>query len=566
MSHHPPLSISVAWMTLLLLFTLNAHLIHGQDRAVGLMRHDPGTFEGYTLFMPIFGPHTFLIDNDGSLVHQWTSDFQQSIVAYLLENGHLLRAASSGENPVLESGGQGGRIEEFDWEGNLVWHFELNADTSRLHHDYEPLPNGNILMIAWEFRSTNEAHMAGRDTTGFGLTGMWPLRIIEVEPADSAGGSIVWEWRVWDHLIQEFDSTKANFGPVAEHPELIDVNWTGRGGDFVHTNAIDYNPDLDQIAVSTPIFNEIWIIDHSTTTEEAASHEGGNSGHGGDLLYRWGNPATYGAGSAGDQRLFFQHDVQWVPPGYPGEGNLTIFNNGNGRPEGPFSSILEIDPAEDGAGGYVLEPGTAYEPEDPVWMYVSPDPEDFYSPIISGVHRLPNGNTFVTSGVQGTLFEVTPGGTVVWEYVNPVSTAGPIPVNMDPDTLDNRMFRATRYPADYAAFAGRDLTPMGPIELPAVAVEHDLPDSGEPLLLLGNYPNPTSAATSIRFRLPEASDVTVKLYDELGRLVKVIADQRWYRAGLGTVRLEAANLAPGVYFYSVDSDGGSATGRVLVTR
>lgn len=60
-------------------------------------------------------------------------------------------------------------------------------------------------------------------------------------------------------------------------------------------NGIDYNPVLDQIALSTHNLNEWYIIDHSTTTAEAATSSGGNSGKGGDLLYRWGNPAAYQA-------------------------------------------------------------------------------------------------------------------------------------------------------------------------------------------------------------------------------------------------------------------------------
>ena len=108
-------------------------------------------------------------------------------------------------------------------------------------------------------------------------------------------------------------------------------------------NAIDYNPDLDQIALSVRGNSEVWIIDHSTTTAEAAGHSGGKRGKGGDLLYRWGNPLTYRAGTASDQRYFQQHDVEWVRPGYPGAGNLTCYNNGLGR--GNYSTVDEFTPA-----------------------------------------------------------------------------------------------------------------------------------------------------------------------------------------------------------------------------
>src|SRR6185312_13593635 len=119
------------------------------------------------------------------------------------------------------------------------------------------------------------------------------------------------------------------------------ANNRGRtNADWTHFNGIAYNPDLDQIMVSVWTFSEFWIIDHSTTTAEAASHKGGRSGKGGDLLYRWGNPRAYRAGTEKDQKLFRQHNAHWIPKGHPGEGNLLVFNNGSGRPGNTaFSSV-----------------------------------------------------------------------------------------------------------------------------------------------------------------------------------------------------------------------------------
>src|SRR5439155_4849346 len=168
------------------------------------------------------------------------------------------------------------------------------------------------------------------------------------------------------HLVQDHDQSKANYGDVAAHPELIDVNFgegamasivakkdeleklkaigyvgntTTPGGkpapiraDWLHCNAVSYNPDFDQIMLSSPEFNEIWIIDHGMTTAQAAGHKGGRYGRGGDLLYRWGNPRAYRAGSTKDQKLFFQHNAQWIPRGLPGEGHMLVFNNGRRRP------------------------------------------------------------------------------------------------------------------------------------------------------------------------------------------------------------------------------------------
>ena len=97
----------------------------------------------------------------------------------------------------------------------------------------------------------------------------------------------------------------------------------------MHTNSVAYNPELDQIMLSIHEFSEVWIIDHGTTTAEAASHSGGRRGKGGDLLYRWGNPRAYRTGSNVDQRLFAQHCAHWIPAGLPGAGHMLVFNNGN---------------------------------------------------------------------------------------------------------------------------------------------------------------------------------------------------------------------------------------------
>jgi len=77
--------------------------------------------------------------------------------------------------------------------------------------------------------------------------------------------------------------------------------------------------------------NEIYVIDHSTTPYESIGNSGGRYGKGGDYLFRWGNPANYGRGSQEDQKLFRQHDVQWIKPGLNGAGNILIFNNGAGK-------------------------------------------------------------------------------------------------------------------------------------------------------------------------------------------------------------------------------------------
>jgi hypothetical protein len=443
-----------------------------QEEPSGLILNTDDASEGYTLFAPLSSTDTYLIDNEGRLIHSWNSEYRPGNSVYLLENGNLLRTATV-QSDIFTSGGIGGRVEEFTWDGELVWEFEYAASQYHAHHDIERLPNGNILLIAWEYKSAEEALAAGRDpdllpdatpaetppgnpNTPPPSDSLWPEHIIEIDPTSN---EIVWEWHVWDHLVQDYDGTKANYGVIAQQPELININFTSRNidSDWLHINSIDYNPQFDQIVLSVHNFSEIWIIDHSTTTAEAAGHSGGRYGKGGDLLYRWGNPQVYDSGSPASLQLFSQHDAKWIAPGLPGAGNILIFSNGHQRRR-PYSSIEEIVLPVDEDGNYSLVPGTSYGPPEPIWTYSSESPRIFFSPNISGSQRLPNGNTLICEGASGRFFEVTPQSELVWEYINPVS------VTNIKGELMNAVFRAEHYDADYPGLSNRDLTPGKPLQ------------------------------------------------------------------------------------------------------
>jgi hypothetical protein len=399
-------------------------------------------FIGYTLFSPEYSKTTFLIDKQGKIVHTWESNYIQGLGLFLLENGDLLRTTLSYNNPVFVAGGVTGSVELYDWNGTIQWEYNYSNNQHCLHHSIKILPNGHILMVGWEYKTAEEAIAAGRDPDSLPIGELWPDHVIEVERSGSSGGTIVWEWHVWDHLIQDYDSSKANYGVVGDHPELVDINYGIYEGkeraDWNHINSIDYNENFDQILLSARHQHEIWVIDHSTTTEEAAGHTGGNSGKGGDLLYRYGNPDIYGAGDKNDQRLFGQHDAQWIPIGYPGQGHILLFNNGQGRPEGQYSSVDELIPPVDENGSYYLEPGTAYGPEELVWSYTAKNPLDFYAGYLSSAQRLPNGNTLICDGDHGIFFEVTPEEKTVWNYRNTI-----------PNPIANQVFKILCYAPDY---------------------------------------------------------------------------------------------------------------------
>lgn len=406
-------------------------------------------YDGFTFFGRANGTSGTLLNMSNAVVRSWTYTRPGGYSCYLLESGHPLRTAFI-NNPVFNAGGSQGAVQEFGWSGGLVWEFIFSSSTYQAHHDIEPMPNGNILMIAWELKTAAQARQAGYNRN----VPLWPDHIIEVQPVGSNGGNVVWEWHAWDHLIQDYDPTKDNYGVVAEHPELLDINMPGaagpQGGDWMHVNGISYNPELDQIVISCHNLDELYVIDHSTTTAEAAGHTGGRAGRGGDILYRWGKPSNYDAPGAAYFNVV--HSAKWVPPGYPGTGNILAFNNREGT---GASIVCEITPPYDGAGGYSWTPGTAYGPATPTWTYTA---AGFYSNHLGWCERLPNGNTLISESTSGYLLEVNPAGQTQWSYQ---STGEIVAVH--------------RYDPCYPGLSALGLcAPEPPTELTAIGVGNDL--------------------------------------------------------------------------------------------
>ncbi len=444
-----------------LLFFFIGVVVCAQNEKRGVLLKSPQACPGYTLIAPFGGQSTFLIDLDGNVVHSWTTERKPSQAAYLLEDGSLLRTAKIPSRTFNIPGGPAGGIQRFSWDGELLWDYVVADDHKLSHHDIEPMPDGNVLVVAWELKSRDEATAAGRDPAKIENNALWPEMVMEIKPVGKTGGEIVWEWHLWDHLVQSFDKSRPNFGQSADHPELIDLNYVDRpGADWIHMNSIDYNSQLDQILLCGRTFDEIWIIDHSTTTAEASGDSGGRYGQGGDILYRWGNPFAWFAGSPFDQVLFGQHDPHWIPPELPGAGNILVFNNGSDRDQRSYSTVDELTPPKNQDGTYLRSGPDAFGPKQLTWQFK--DPDKLYSQRVSGAQRLPNGNTLICSGETGYVFEVDPDGTVVWDYRNTLG-ATPVHRNAKDGTSTSlggvAMFRATRYAPDCSALTGRDLMP-----------------------------------------------------------------------------------------------------------
>ena len=382
-------------------------------------------FDGYTLFSPTgggpgggTGGTSYLLDNNMNTVHTWQHPRGAASMPYLLADSSIIypyRVVS----PTMSAGGVGGGIAHIAWDGTLIWQYEVSDDNYQHHHDVQPLPNGNILVVAWERKTAAEAYAMGRHTIDNPLGEMWSTAIFELEMVPPNQANIVWEWHLWDHLVQDHDPALPGYGVISNHPELMDINHGDVGGgggpggsnaDWMHINAIDYNPHLDQIVISSRHQNEVYIIDHSTTTEEAAGHTGGNSGKGGDFLYRWGNPQVYNRGTSNHQQLDSQHGVNWIPEGYPGAGNLILYNNNYGNQS---SAVFElVTPLSPDSSIYLISGSQPFGPLGPTWVHTG----GFHSNVQSGAFRLPNGNTLISVADDAIVFEVDSLGSNVWSY------------------------------------------------------------------------------------------------------------------------------------------------------
>jgi hypothetical protein len=427
----------------------------------------------------------------------------------LLENGNLLRRIGNEtwENDWQDSWGPDpskaptdpGRLQELDWDGKVLWEIAEKRPGYTHHHDFvrifnKKLQQYTILSVAMKKVTHEEVIARGADPKKRKDYTSTPDGVVEFD----LKGNVIWEWSIFDHLVQDVDPSKANYGVVKDRPGRLDVNFgRGRSGDWIHINSLDYNDALGQMVVNNSTDSEFYIIDHDGTfiPGDAAGSTALAAGPKGDFLYRWGNPSVYDTGvpmsyseangaTDGDQQVFFSHDVQWIRPtaytggpALPGAGHFMIFDNGTRHLATgyAYSAVLEINPYDGPMekGVYVPQDKAGYHnvrtfmgqrrtSNQVVWMYTSKDPASFWSRHISGITRLPNGNTIVTAAAWGEIFELTPKNEVVWEYKVPTTVErGAVKMLQDGDTA--QVFLAYRYGADYPGLKGKTLKSQGKI-------------------------------------------------------------------------------------------------------
>lgn len=359
--------------------------------------YNPSLFHlGLVMAIENAGTQAYLINKEGQKLFTWNFDLELGNDLELLPNGQVLGIFKT-EDPKIIFGGYGGIIRIINPDGSIDWEFEYSTDDYISHHDAELLPNGNILFIAWERIDVETAQQFGANAD----QDVFTEKLVEVNPDTN---EIVWEWRSWEHIVQDEVNNLNNYGIISESPNRININYNLPDKiDLMHANGIDYDEEKDVIYMTVNAYSEIWVIDHSTTTAEASTSFGGNYNKGGDLLYRFGNPTAYN-NTLGKRIFYSVHFPNLLENDEVYSGRLLTYSNGNNIQQ---SKVYEIQLPET----FALTPNLNNEPEV-IWDFTDPD---LYSSIISGASRLSNGNTLICEGDYG-YWEVTPDKEIAWKY------------------------------------------------------------------------------------------------------------------------------------------------------
>jgi hypothetical protein len=540
----------------------------------------------YTLYCTFNGTQAYLIDTNGTNFKTWTfsSSSKNGFSCYLLPGDTLLRSVTMTNQ--LQAAAMTGKVQKVLWDGTVVWEYTHSSSTYCLHHDIAPMPNGNVLMISYETKTGAEALAAGCNSS----TVIWPEKIIEVAPTGPATGNIVWEWHLWDHLCQNSNASKPNYvTSIINNPQLMNINYLP-AKDWWHMNGIDYNPVLDQIVVTSRMMNEFFIIDHSTTTAEAASHSGGKGGRGGDFLFRWGNPAAYGA--TGTKNFNVVHYPQWIPENYPKCPNqISAINNGGGT--GGKTCVDVVLPPYNGYN-YSYTAGQVIPPATYSYRHTSTKT----TPVNGSAQLLPNGNMLVNISQQNYLYEIDSTGTVLWSktisgqaanamrydkcyvrgpQVKAIATPSAVtsgslvqlsavansPTETNPaytylwstgDTIQNPAMHPVASTTYHVTVTDPAVgcSASAYVRVDIVAGIEEPPIEG-----LNIYPNPTAGIISLEGEMLAGKHFLVKIFNEEGQLVMESRD---------AIKLNLSGHAGGIYFLKLFMDGKETESRKIVLK
>ena len=413
----------------------------------GTTIYDPEkAWSGYTL-MPIDKKGAVLIDMNGNVVRYW-KDFQ-GFPNKMLPGGYIM--GSLGARESVYGYQDQADLTEIDWDGNVVWSFNKKEYIeepdgkkkywlARQHHDYQR--EGNPVGY---YVPGMEARVDGGNTLILCHEDVYNKKISDKRLLDDCiievdwEGNIIWKWNVNEHFKElGFDEVQKNV--LFRNPNLHPIDKEGQS-DWMHINSMSVlgpNKWYDQGDERFNPENIIWDARESNICAIISKKTG-------KIVWQIGPDFTKTRELKLIGQIIGQHHCHMIPQGLPGAGNILIFDNGGwagyGAPSRTskdgskadlrdHSRILEINPV-------TLEL---------VWSFTGADftnvampitaPARFYSQLISSAQRLPNGNTLITEGCAGRLFEVTPEKEVVWEYYAPFNPG-------------DWMYRAYRYPYDY---------------------------------------------------------------------------------------------------------------------
>jgi hypothetical protein len=557
----------------IILFIFTLHVMHAQQ------------WDGLTLYSNQNSPVGYLLDTSSTVVKTWTFTGNTGYSTHMMPGGTIFRSVMNPGNALM-GGGITGRIQKTDYNGTVLWDYVYSSGTYCLHHDHCPLPNGNVLVISYDVKTASDVAAAGGTLT----SSVWSEKIMELQPVGTNSAIVVWEWKLWDHLVQNADPNKPNYqSSIVNNPQLMHINYMLKK-DWVHMNGIDYNPMLDQIVLSSHALNEWYIIDHSTTTAQAASHTGGIGGKGGDFLYRWGNPAAYNA--SGSTILNVTHDAHWIPEDCPRAGNLSGINN-----RGAITTTTKttadqvIIPRVN--YNYTISPGTAYAPSS----YIKRTVGTGYTTNMGSVQEFPNGNQLICLATVGTIYEVDSLGNTLWSkstggntpqsrrysqcyisnpapsqpvvtanssslvsstassyqwYMNGTAISGATLQSIAPTVNGIYLVRTTdAFGCVYAYSAGYSYTlaspPPPPVETGLNTIE---------VFEVTAFPNPTNGILNIASSADPGS-LTVTVSDNTGRTVL---------GGSGTNTIDLSVLAEGLYFVSISNGSSTVVKKITLTK
>ena len=439
-------------------FVLQLFMLAGAAQSVyptGTTIFDPDrTWNGFTVLSPLATQAVLVIDMNGTVVKRWEGFNNSAGGPARVFPGGVVMAAGGARPPHQESL----ELTRRDFAGNVLWRFAENEQiktregatisSARQHHDWQldTFPAGYYApegTPAFDGATTLLLTHTNRTQPKVADVMLEDDRIIELSPA----GKVTWEWVASDHIDE--------LGFAADARAVIKTaaafNKARGSYDWLHVNSATYLGPNRWFDAGDARFAPNHVIISSREASLLAI-----VGRDGSIVWRMGPDFSQSNELRAIRQMVGQHHAHFIPKGLPGAGNLLVFDNGGSSGYG-FANPLALD----GRGAFARATSRVLEINpvtlELVWSYTNPR---FFSTNISGAQRLPNGNTLVTAGAGGRMFEVTRDGAIVWEYMFPLFS-GP-----NPATAANAVYRAYRVPYEWipqlAAPAARRVTPPAP--------------------------------------------------------------------------------------------------------